>query len=133
MEVINVEGLVKQYRDHRAINGIDFSVQENEIIGIIGKNGAGKSTLLKILAGYYRSTRGHVRVLGEDPFDSLYVSENLVFVDDQMVFSAELTLKDILEMAEKFFPNWNTGLANRLFEYFSFHPKQIHKDRKSVV
>lgn len=63
-----------------------------------------------------------MRVLGEDPFDSLFVSENLIFVDDEMSFSSEINLADILQTAARFYPNWDQTLAQRLFDYFSFRP-----------
>ncbi len=127
MTAIEVNGLTKQYGEFKALNSIQFSIEENEIIGVIGRNGAGKSTLLKCLAGFYYPSSGEIRVLGENPFDNLFVSENLIFVDDQMSFSAELTLEDILHTAAQFYPNWNQALAKRLFDYFSFRPEQTHE------
>jgi len=47
-----------------ALNGIDFSVDRGERIGIIGKNGAGKSTLLKILSRITQPTEGEVKIYG---------------------------------------------------------------------
>ena len=136
MPVIDVQGLTKQYGGLHALNAVNFSIEENEIIGLIGRNGAGKSTLLKCLAGYYHPTDGQVRVLGEDPFDSLFVSENLIFVDDEMSFSSEINLADILQTAARFYPNWDQTLAQRLFDYFSFRPDQLHgelsKGKKST-
>jgi lipopolysaccharide transport system ATP-binding protein len=46
----------------RALNDIDFSVREGEVMGIIGSNGAGKSTLLKILSRITTPTSGSLRV-----------------------------------------------------------------------
>ena len=61
-------------RGIKAIEGITFSVDEGDIIALIGKNGAGKSTLLKTSAGQLRpssgeiNTRGRVILLsGSDP------------------------------------------------------------------
>jgi len=49
----------------RALNGVSFSLQEGDRLGIVGHNGAGKSTLLKVLAGVYEPDRGHVEVKGK--------------------------------------------------------------------
>lgn len=48
----------------RALNNINFVINEGEIVGIIGKNGAGKSTLLKCLAGLLRPTSGQIKTYG---------------------------------------------------------------------
>lgn len=48
----------------KAINDISFSVNQGEVLGIIGHNGAGKSTLLKLLCGVSTPTAGSIRVNG---------------------------------------------------------------------
>ena len=47
-----------------ALKGISFSVEEGDVVGIIGKNGAGKSTLLKILSRVTTPTTGEIRIRG---------------------------------------------------------------------
>jgi len=47
-----------------ALKGIDFEVQEGEVLGIIGANGAGKSTLLKVLSRITAPTVGHIELYG---------------------------------------------------------------------
>jgi len=50
------------YKTFQALQDVTFSVEEGEMLGIIGENGSGKSTLLKILAGIMRPTSGKVSV-----------------------------------------------------------------------
>ncbi|HET7579230.1 MAG TPA: ABC transporter ATP-binding protein [Bacillales bacterium] len=66
-DVIQVEGLTKQYGETKAVQGISFTVKKGEIFGIIGPNGAGKTTTIEILEGLRKRDAGEVRVLGFDP------------------------------------------------------------------
>jgi ABC-2 type transport system ATP-binding protein len=65
--VVEVEGLMKRYGDHVAVDDVGFSVSEGEIFGILGTNGAGKTTTVECLQGLRRPDRGRMRVLGLDP------------------------------------------------------------------
>ena len=126
MAVIECTKLTKDYGNTKAINNISFTIEENTITGLIGRNGAGKTTLLKIIAGFMRSTSGEVSVLGNNPFNSLSVSSNMFFADDNMKYPDSLNLSELLEEISKFYSNWDMALAKGLFEYFRLDPKQYH-------
>jgi branched-chain amino acid transport system ATP-binding protein len=50
----------------RALDGVDMSLAEGEILGLIGPNGAGKTTLLNVLSGLQRASRGSLQLAGRD-------------------------------------------------------------------
>src|SRR5699024_8429039 len=126
----------KKHYSQTVLQNMSFDIKEHTITGLIGRNGAGKTTLLKMIAGFWRKTKGEMTVFGVDPFDHLNVSANTIFVDDQMAFPETLTLSEILIEAERFYPYWDAILARRLFEYFHFDKGQIHtnlsKGKKST-
>jgi ABC-2 type transport system ATP-binding protein len=126
MKVIECTELTKVYNRKKVLNELSFSIEENTITGLIGRNGAGKTTLLKIIAGLIKNTSGEVRVFSERPFNSLNVSVNSIFVDDQMSFPPALQLGELLAEAERFYPNYDATLARRLFDYFGFDAKGYH-------
>ena len=64
--IINVENLVKDYGNLRAVNGISFEVAQGEIFGLLGPNGAGKSTTLEIIETLRPKSAGTVTVAGFD-------------------------------------------------------------------
>jgi ABC-2 type transport system ATP-binding protein len=49
--VIAVSGLIKRYGEFTAVNGIDLTVYDGEIFGILGPNGAAKTTTLEMIEG----------------------------------------------------------------------------------
>jgi ABC-2 type transport system ATP-binding protein len=65
--VIEVQGLMKRYGAHLAVDDVGFTVSEGEIFGILGVNGAGKTTTVECLQGLRRPDGGRMRVLGLDP------------------------------------------------------------------
>src|SRR5215510_13637223 len=64
--LLTVEGVETYYGNIRALNGINVSVDEGEIVALIGANGAGKSTLMMTIFGNPRARRGTIRFAGQD-------------------------------------------------------------------
>ncbi|HUH08399.1 MAG TPA: ABC transporter ATP-binding protein [Egibacteraceae bacterium] len=63
---IEVIDLVKQFKAHRALDGISFTVPAGQVCALLGPNGAGKTTTIHSLLGLVLPTTGTVRVLGFD-------------------------------------------------------------------
>lgn len=87
---IVVEALHKSYGTVRALRGVNLTVQQGEIFGLLGANGAGKTTLIKTLVGSSRPNAGTTRVLGLDPLRQArdlrqqigYMPQSAVLYDD---------------------------------------------------
>ena len=63
---VEVRGLRKSFGDQHVLNGIDFSVEPNGTVAILGKSGTGKSVLLKLLVGLQQPDAGHICIFGEE-------------------------------------------------------------------
>ena len=59
----------RKFRDVTAVSGIDFTIEEGELVGFLGANGAGKTTTLKMLSGLLHPTSGTASVLGFVPWE----------------------------------------------------------------
>lgn len=64
--VLEVEGVRKHFGGIAAVDGVSFTVEEGEILGIIGPNGCGKSTLFNCILGQLLPTAGRVKLDGAD-------------------------------------------------------------------
>ncbi|MBQ04003.1 3-dehydroquinate dehydratase [Candidatus Bathyarchaeota archaeon] len=120
--VIEVDKLVKYFKNHLILDGIDLKVVKGEIHGLIGSNGAGKSTTLKILCGLIKPSSGIVRInnlildknrhsiskiLGYIPetpelYPSLTVRETLDFIGAIHSIPADVLNLRILNYMQKF-------------------------------
>jgi len=59
-------GVSKEFGGLKALKGVDFTVNKNEIAGLVGPNGSGKSTLLNVISGVYKPDAGKVLFMNED-------------------------------------------------------------------
>lgn len=126
MSAIDCRDLCKNFRKTEALHNLSFTLEENKITGLIGRNGAGKTTLLKTIAGYFKPTRGIIRVFDQNPFNNLSVAAKMIFVDDHMTFPTSFTLGDIVKEVPAFYPDFDSRLAQRLLDYFSLDPRLYH-------
>ncbi len=67
--MISVKGLIKKYGNNTVLKGIDFLVEENQVVSLIGPSGSGKSTLLRCLNGLEEATEGHIFIDNSDITD----------------------------------------------------------------
>lgn len=136
MKVIECNKVSKAYSKCFAVDNLSFAIEENSITGLIGRNGAGKTTLLKLLSGFLKPTKGEVKVFELKPFNNLKVSENTIFIDENMSFPKYLTLLELLKSANTFYPNFDEAMGIKLMEYFGldFNKKhdQLSKGMKST-
>ncbi len=65
-EILSVNSLSKSYGSTLAVDGISFSVKQNEIVGLLGPNGAGKSTTIHMLLGVLQPDAGSIAIGGID-------------------------------------------------------------------
>src|SRR5664279_1183213 len=66
MAAIEVEGLVKKFKDTTALAGVDLVVPEGTVLGLLGPNGAGKTTVVRILSTLLQADAGSARIFGKD-------------------------------------------------------------------
>lgn len=100
-QLLKVEGINVHYGAIHAIKDVSFSVNDGEIVALIGANGAGKSTTLKTLSGLLRSSTGSIEFAGEDIMrvaaDKL-VARGLAHVPEGRRVFQQMSVEENLEM-----------------------------------
>ncbi|MCC2105961.1 MAG: ATP-binding cassette domain-containing protein, partial [Hyphomicrobiales bacterium] len=64
--MLEVEDLSVFYGDAQALDGVSLSIEQGEIVAIVGANGAGKTSLIRTIGGMHRPTKGKIRFKGVD-------------------------------------------------------------------
>ena len=65
-KLIIVENLSKNYQKKEAVKNISFTINENEILGLLGPNGCGKTTTIAMMLGLLKPSSGNVKIHGQD-------------------------------------------------------------------
>jgi branched-chain amino acid transport system ATP-binding protein len=65
-QMLEVNGLSKQFGGLRALSDVSFGIRKGEIMSLIGPNGAGKTTCLNLITGFFRPSAGSVHYCGND-------------------------------------------------------------------
>jgi heme exporter protein A len=138
---VRIEALSKRFGLAWALSGIDFTLDQGELLSVFGPNGAGKSTLIRVLSTLMRPTSGKVTLLGYDLgkeaerlrkligvlthhpllFDNLTAQENLKFygqmfgVDDlKAKIEKLLTEVGLIEQKNQLVGTFSRGMQQRL-------------------
>ena len=63
--VISLHGVVKEFGDHRAVDGVDLDIARGEFLSLLGPSGCGKTTLLRMIGGFEEPDAGDIRLAGD--------------------------------------------------------------------
>jgi branched-chain amino acid transport system ATP-binding protein len=119
MILLRTERLTKHFGDTRAVDGVDFTVNEGEFLSLVGTNGAGKTTLVNLISAFLSPDSGKIFIAGRDItfapvderiragiarsfqlvnlFDDLSVLDNVALA----IFARERKTKRIFTLAER--------------------------------
>ncbi len=101
MALLELENVHSYYGNIHALKGISLTVNEGEIVTLIGANGAGKSTTLKTISGLLDPRQGRVMLDGEDLVAYRahdVVSKGVIQVPEGRRIFTRLTVRENLEM-----------------------------------
>lgn len=111
-------GLHKHFGKVRAVDGVDFALDEHRIHGLLGRNGAGKTTLMSLLTAQEFATSGEVEIFGQSPVENASVLERTAFIKESQKYPDDFKVKHVLRSAPWFFAGWDEEFAGRLVDDF---------------
>jgi len=134
MSLLEVKGLEVRYGGIRAVKGVDLSVDEGELVCLIGANGAGKTSTLKALCGMLPVAAGSVRYAGEAvtgvPSFRL-VRKGLVLVPEGRGIFGQLTVAENLSMGA--FARDDSAIVKRDFDrMLALFPRLAERSSQSA-
>ena len=100
--MIRIEHVTRKYGDLTAVSDVSLSIDQSEIVGLLGHNGAGKTTLMKMITGYLEPTSGTISVGGCDVVaDRLAVQRQIGYLPENAPLYPEMLVQEyLLMMAE---------------------------------
>ena len=127
--LLETRKLLKRFGEFRAVDHVDFRVQEGEVLALIGSNGAGKTTLVNLISGLLRADAGQIIFRGHDVTDQtvhqrigagIARSFQLVNLFDQLsaldnvalaIFSRQGKTRKLFSLADADRPVWDEAMA----------------------
>jgi ABC-2 type transport system ATP-binding protein len=97
MMLIVAEDLAKSYGRVVAVDGLNLTLDEGSVTGLVGPNGAGKTTTIKMILGLLKPDRGYVKVFGKDPWDNTAMRSLIGVVYEKAFFPPHQKTLDYLK------------------------------------
>jgi ABC-2 type transport system ATP-binding protein len=98
--MIDVTSLTRYYGKTAAVNQVSFSIDRQQIVGLLGHNGAGKTTVMKMLSGYLEPSAGRVCIDGKDIEDHARdIQRILGYLPENLPVYPEMTIAEYLDYA----------------------------------
>ena len=108
--VLEMRNIHKSFPGVRALQAVDFNLQEGEIHALMGENGAGKSTLIKVLTGVYEKDEGEIFLKGNDKAVVIKSPQDAQNLGISTVYQ-EITLCPNLSVAENMYIGRTKGVG----------------------
>lgn len=134
MSVIELNGLTKDYGNHKGIFNLSFQVKEGEVFGYLGPNGAGKTTTIRHLMGFLTANKGNATILGKNcRTDNASIMKELGYLPAEMAFFDGMNGIDFLKFMGEMRGMKGTSYRDKLIEKFELDTRgRIRKMSKGM-
>lgn len=115
--IIELHNLHKHFNPEPALNGVNFSLKQGSVMGLLGINGAGKTTLMRCALGLLKPSLGEAKIYGETAWDmSPQIKMKLGYVAQTLDYLRWMTAEQLLQFTSTFYPKWDSQYVNHLLQ-----------------
>ena len=125
--ILKAEELQKSYFNKKALQGVNLTIQQGKIVGLLGPNGSGKTTFLKIAAGILHPSSGTILIDGQEP--GVYTKSIVSYLPDTEYFFKWMKIKDAVQYFKDFYTDFDERKA---FELLEFMKLDVNSSIKSL-
>ena len=113
---IQVKNLSKKFKEHVAVDGINFNIEKNKTVGLLGANGCGKTTSIGMMLGLIKPSGGEILIdkINIDKIDRVDILKRMNFASPYVELPKKLTVKQNLEVYGRLYGVKN--LENKISE-----------------
>ena len=116
--IFECKQLTKTYgKKSVALKGIDLSLPQGKIIGLLGPNGSGKTTLIKLTCGLLVPTSGEILIDGKAP--GVETKSILAYLPERNYLSDYMTVNQMLSFMSDFYKDFNMDKANEMLSHLN--------------
>jgi len=125
MARIEINNLTKNFGDLTALDDVTVSLEQGQIVGLLGPNGSGKTTLIKILNGLLQPTSGSVTINGYEP--GVETKKVVAYLPDRNALPDYMTASQLMDIYEDFFEDFDRLKAEAMVDDLGINRKQTMK------
>lgn len=125
MARIEINNLTKTFGDLTALDDVTVSLEQGQIVGLLGPNGSGKTTLIKILNGLLQPTSGSVTINGSAP--GVETKKVVAYLPDRNALPDYMTASQLMDIYEDFFEDFDRLKAEAMVDDLGINRKQTMK------
>ena len=123
--MIEVKQLCKSFDGCRALCGLDITVPDASVYGLVGPNGAGKSTLINHLAGILRQDSGEVLIDSQPVYENPEIKRRVAYIPDEIFYYPQATIDDMARFYRSVYPTFSDEKFRSLAPAFELDTNRV--------
>ncbi len=123
MAMVQVKGVTKRFGKLTALDAIDLTLEEGQVLGFIGPNGAGKTTTIRVLMGILQATQGTASIFGRDVWhDAVEIHKRIAYVPGDVNLWSNLTGGEVIDLFVRLRRGGQKRYRDELIQRFDLDP-----------